>query len=414
MKLTALEVKNADPGRHGDGAGLYLIVDDRPYPKSKELRKRWVLRALAYNETGRNAGKWTRRDIGIGSAREGEVGLAEARDRAAEIRRMIRDGKDPVFERKKERREIPTFRQIAAEYVEVNRPTWRSSKHGANWIASMEEHIFPHIGDRLVDGVSATDIQMALSPIWLTRNETAKRLRQRIHAVLDYAHGHGHRAEGSPRHAVANLLPKVKRAAEHHASMPWQDLPAFFRDGLPNLPTSEIVKLALEFVILTASRSAEARGAVWSEIDFETRTWTVPASRMKAERTHEIPLSDRAIAILERARELAGTDKPDDFIFPSKRRGKSLVDTSLSVPLRRGGYPVTVHGFRSAFKNWAVDQTSAPESTSERALAHQVRNRVQGAYETTTQLDRRRDLMQRWSRFCCGENNVVQLAAETA
>lgn len=413
MALTNYQVEHAKPGRHGDGNNLYLVVDESTYPKSKERRKRWVLRAKAYNATGKNAGKWTRRDIGIGPARKGSVTLSEARERASELRRMIRDGKDPVYERQQERQEILTFRQAALEFIEINKPSWRNAKHADQWLSTLETHAFPHIGDTLVNEIGAPELQAVLLPIWLKVPETARRVRQRLCAILDYAHSQGHRATEAPHSAITKGLPRQPTKRGNFAAMPWQDVPGFI-SSLPDMKASETIRLAMELAVLTAARSGEVRGCLWSEIDLDKAEWVIPATRMKAEIEHRIPLAPRAAAIFQHMKELARSTSPDALVFEGRKRGTPLSDMSLTMPLRRAGHDCTLHGFRASFRTWTSEQTNTPRDVAERALAHIEKNKTTRAYERSDQFERRKDLMRQWADFCHGRDNVVKLAAATA
>lgn len=390
--LTVLQVKNAKPGRHADGKGLYLLV-------KPSGAKSWVLRVQV-------AGR--RRDYGLGSL--DVVSLEEARERAQQDRKLAKGGLDPSIERKKAQRPVPTFEKAARSYHEAVKESWRNGKHADQWIATLETHAFPIIGDLRVDHIDAPTVQSVLLPIWLSLPETARRVRQRIGSVLDYAHGQGWRPTETPRNAINSLMKRIKqpRRGPGFAAIPYVDLPALMtelRDG-----QATIGRLALQFLILTVGRSGEVRGAKWKEIDFQKGRWNVPADRMKAGEPHSVPLSPRAVEILRVAKELTGArvDKP---IFPGLK-GQPLSDATLSKVLRvAGGADYTVHGMRSAFRDWVAEQTKFPGDWAEAALAHTLPNKVEAAYKRTKFIDQRGLMMAAWADFLNGQSNVVQLAA---
>jgi integrase len=397
--LTAIQVKRIKtPGRHRAGDGLYLVVGN-------DGRRAWVLRAQA---NGR------RRDIGLGSA--ALVSLAEAREAAAGLRKAMRDGRDPVAERQAARAEankVPTFREAAIKVHGEHRPSWKNAKHAAQWLATLEQHAFPKFGDLSVTDVTGPMVRDALADIWLTLPETARRVRQRIGTVLDWAHAKGYREAEAPMRSVTRGLPKQPKAKQHFAAMPWQDAPDFLVKLAATTQAGEPVKLALEFLILTAARSGEMRGARWSEFDLAAKEWRVPAARMKAGKPHVVPLSGRALAILDRMAQLRTTDAPDALVFAGARPGKPLSDMTLTMLLRRMGAGCTAHGFRSSFRDWAAEATSFPSEVAEAALAHVVRNKVEAAYRRTDLLEKRRRLMEAWAS-ACGEDkgNVVAMTRQ--
>lgn len=280
-KLTALKVKNAKPGKHGDGDGLFLAV-------SNTGARKWVLR-IQVNRS--------RRDIGLGSAKV--VSLADARDAAQEMRKAFKRGDDPVAERRRARHTIPTFRDAAKMVHAEHAPGWKNAKHAAQWLSTLETYAYPKLGDLPVNQIDGPMVRDVLAEIWLTIPETARRVRQRIGTVLDFAHAKGWREAEAPMRSVSRGLPKQPRTKEHLAAMPWQNVPSFLA-GIPDtLGAGESVRLALEFLILTAARSGEVRGMCWSEIDLEQRSWTIPAGRMKGGRLHRVPLSAKAVEILK-------------------------------------------------------------------------------------------------------------------
>lgn len=381
-KLTALKVQRAKPGRHGDGGGLYLVVSDTG-------ARKWVLRIQQHGK---------RHDLGLGSAND--VPLAEARESASDIRRAVRQGDSPLARRQRARQAIPTFREAAAMVHEEHKPSWKNPKHAAQWLSTLEAYAFPRLGDLPVNQIDGPMVRDVLANIWLTIPETARRVRQRIGTVLDYAHAKGWREAEMPLRAVSRGLPKQPKKISHFAAMRWQDLPAFLTNMEEALTAGETVRLAIEYLILTAARSGEVRGARWSEFDLEEKTWSIPAQRMKAGEAHRIPLSDRAVGILRRMLELRRTDSAEAFVFEGQKPGRPLSDMTLSMPIRRAKLGITVHGFRSAFRDWAAERTSFPRELAEKALAHAVRNKVEAAYQRGDLFDKRRELMNAWAQYC--------------
>jgi integrase len=394
-KLTALKVKRAKPGRHGDGGGLYLVVSDTG-------ARKWVLRIQANGK---------RRDLGLGSA--SEVPLSEAREAAEDMRRAVRRGEDPVAERRRARETIPTFREAAMMVHEEHRPSWKNPKHAAQWLSSLEAYAFPRLGGLPVNTIDGPVVRDVLADIWLTIPETARRVRQRIGTVLDFAHAKGWREAEAPLRSISRGLPKQPKKGQHFAAIPWQDVPGFIADMEKSLGAGETVRLALEFLILTAARSGEVRGGRWNEIDLDEGTWSIPADRMKGGVAHRVPLSGRAVEILERMKELRRTADPKGLIFEGKKQGQPFSDMTLSMPIRRAGLPITVHGFRSAFRDWAAERTAFPREVAEKALAHAVRDKVEAAYQRGDLFDKRRELMDAWALYCVSalnqSNNVTPL-----
>ena len=389
--LTATEVKHAKPGRHADGKGLYLLV-------KPSGAKSWVMRVQV---GGR------RRDFGLGSL--DIVSLTEARDRALECRKMAKNGLDPSLERKKAQRAIPTFEEAARRYHETVKASWRNGKHADQWLSTLKAHAFPTIGSTRVDHIDAPIVQSVLLPIWLTLPETARRVRQRIGSVLDFAHGQGWRATETPRNAINTLLKRIKqpRRSGGFAAMPYAELPAFM--GELRAGSLTVGRLALQFLILTAARSGEVRGARWDEIDLDKAQWNIPAERMKAGTAHSVPLTPAAIEALRQVREITPVRKGQP-IFPGLK-GKPLSDATLAKVMRvAGGDACTVHGMRSAFRDWIAEQTSFPGDWAEAALAHTLTNKVEAAYKRTKFLEQRRKLMAAWADFLTEtSSNVVQL-----
>jgi len=377
-KLTAKSVQALKvAGRYGDGDGLYLEV-------SRTGSKSWILRVTVHGR---------RRDIGLGGL--SWVSLAEAREKARELRKVAKEGRDPLAEREA-RQDIPTFEEAARTVYEISKPGWRKGGvHVKHWISSLERHAFPVIGNRSIDTIQSGDVLSVLQPIWFEIPETARRVKQRIRQVMAWAKGANFYTGENPVTAAEGSLPRhVTGQVQHYAAMPYDALPGFMvdlakRDG--------IAAMALRFLILTSARSGEIRGARWSEIDLENGIWTVPGARMKAKKDHRVPLTTEALAALEITRGL-----DPDLVFPGQRRGKPMSDMTLTAVLRRMGRDeFTVHGFRSTFRDWAAERTNVPREIAELCLAHFVGSAVERAYRRSDLFDKRRDLLGRWAWFCC-------------
>lgn len=377
-KLTASKVRAlVEPGRYSDGDGLFLELNGKD-------SGRWLLRVQM---GGR------RRDFGLGSLRS--VSLADAREAAFLMRKKIAQGIDPVAERKQERLVIPTFRKAAELVHAEHEKAWKNGKHQNQWIATLKTYAFPSLGDRLVSEIEGPLIRDVLAPIWLAKPETARRVRQRIGTVLDWSYARGFRATEAPMRSLSKGLPRQPKKDNHFAALPYSSIPDFLR----KLGERESVgRVALEALILTAARSGEIRGATWSELDLETALWTVPAARMKMGRAHVVPLSPEAVDVFKRAQKFkAGAG---DLVFPGQNPQKPLSDMTLLKILRDMDLDVTVHGFRSAFRDWVAEQTDYAGEVAEAALAHTVSNKVEAAYRRTDFLDKRRLLMRDWAAFC--------------
>lgn len=386
--LTANGVKAADkPGRDGDGEGLFLLV-------GRSGGKSWMVRV---QKDGR------RRDIGLGSA--AKVSLKLARDRAALIRSQVEVGIDPVAERRRAAG-IPTFREAAAQVHAEQKAGWRNGKHQAQWLSTLEAYAFSAFGDRSVASIDTAAVRDALVPIWLTKPETARRLRQRIRTVIDWAVAKGYREHALAMTVIDKALPKQRAKVKHHKALPYAELPVF----MPIFRERETMgRLALEALILTATRSGEVRLARWNEFDMEKREWRIPAERMKAGREHVVPLSEPAAALFERMRGYRRRDC--DLVFPGQKRGQPLSDMTLTKALRDMGLDITAHGFRFTFRDWIAEKTSWPADLAESALAHVVSDKTVAAYQRGTMLEKRRALMAAWANYSGGEStcNVVPL-----
>lgn len=380
-KLTKRLVENLGTGRHGDGNGLHLVVD----PSGA---RRWIVRVTVKGQKNKQ-GKPLRTDFGLGSA--DLVTLSQARDRALEYRRMARQGLNPRYNAE---REIPSFAEIA-EQVHIERlPTWKNAKHGQQWINTLRDYAFPKIGRMPVDSIGQPEVLMCLSPVWTEKHETAKRLAQRIKTVLDVARSKGFRSGENPVTAIreARVLPKVSAKPQHHKAMRWGDVPAFYA----NLKgRSAMAAKALMFTCLTGSRTGEVLGMRWEEVDLEARLWTCPAERMKTATAHRVPLTDAMLAILEPLKALRS-----QYIFEGQKRHKPLSNMAMLMLLRRMKVEgVTVHGFRSTFRDWAAEVAGAPREVVEMSLSHKIGSDVERAYARSDLLERRRSLMEAWSHY---------------
>jgi integrase len=353
----------------------------------------WILRAKVGER---------RRDFGLGGFPT--VTLEGARIRAREAREVIRQGIDPAEQRKGARDAIRaaagkrvTFREAAGQFIKRKRSEFRNEKHAAQWGTTLETYAYPVIGALPVDAIELAHIKRILDPIWTEKTETATRLRGRIESVLAYATASGFRSGDNPARWKGNLdavMPKPGKVAkvQHHRALPVADLPAFMvelrkQDGLG--------ARALEFAILAGTRSGEVRGATWAEVDLEAKTWTIPASRMKAEKEHRVPLSPAAVALLKALPRLEGSE----YVFPAARGGM-LSDMTLSAVTRRMGVDAVPHGFRSTFRDWCAEHTNYPREVAEQALAHTISNAVEAAYRRGDLFEKRRRLMNEWAKYC--------------
>lgn len=404
MTLTVKQVQHAKPGRHSDGKGLYLLV-------KPSRSKSWVLRV-------QHGGQ--RRDFGLGSVvlqstggmipieRRKLLTLEEAREKARIGRGLAKAGINPSEEwRRQDEPEPHSFRKMAEECHRQALKGWKNGKHRDEWLGSLERYAFPMIGPVSVEDVDAAAVHRVLLPIWLTKSETARRAKQRIGVVLDHAHAKGLRSAEAPMRAVNQLMKGIRQPKRgSFAAMPYKDLPAF----MAKLRGSDVSvgKLALQFLILTAARSGEVRGATWSELDLEAAEWRNPADRMKAGKLHIVPLVPAAIDILKEMQGLFTTG-PDDLVFPGMKGPMS--DATMAKVLRvHGGEAFTVHGFRSAFRDWAAD-TGFADAWAEAAIAHANPNKTESAYRRTTYFEQRRDrLMPAWADFLGGTTNVISIA----
>jgi len=351
-----------------------------------------------------------------------EAGIALAREKAMAARKCLQSGKDPIEERLAARAAqsasaaVLTFEQAARNVHEQNKTSWKNQKHANQWINTLRDYVFPTIGRKKVDTLAPEDFADVLKPIWLKKAETASRVKQRCHAVMKWCWAHRF-VSSNPLDVVDYLLPQQPGKnvrVQHQPAMPWRVIPSFVADVLRSKEPN-VTRLLLEFVILTAARSGEARAMSWDEIDFDHKIWTVPGSRMKTNKMHRVPLSARAIEILDHQRE----QNPDSsLVFPSLR-GKQLSDMALTkflrdhnVPSGDAGRTATVHGFRSSFRDWASEHGYSRD-WAERALAHTIKNQAEAAYHRTDLLEQRRGMMEAWANHVVGtsaEANVIPLA----
>jgi integrase len=377
-KLSAVQAaKIVAPGRHSDGGGLYLFIDQHG-------RRRWI---FMYARSGK------RTELGLGGGRD--LSLANARAEATKLREILATGGDPKAERAKDDH-IPTFGESADAYVEAMKSSWRNAKHAAQWAMTLTKYAKP-MRAKPVNEITAQEVLDVLQVLWKRTPETAERLRGRIENVLDAAKAKGHRSGENParwRGHLDQLLPKRQRLSRgHHTALPYGAIPEFMAD-LRCRPA--VAARALEFAILTAARSGEVLGAQWDEIDIEKKVWIIPAARMKAGREHRVPLSPRAMDIVEAMAKL----ESDCYLFPGPKPKKPLSSMAMAMLLRRMKTEVTVHGFRSTFRDWASETTGFSHEVCEMALAHTISNKAEAAYRRGDLFDKRRTLMEAWAGYC--------------
>ena len=378
--LTAMEARNLKSGpktkRYGDGRGLYLVV-------RANGSKAWVQRTTIDGD---------RTDIGLGGYPD--VSLALARKKSAEIRTAVAEGRDPRAERRQPN--LPTFREAAEQYVSDNALRWKNPKEAVNWRGCLHTYAYPVFGSTRIDRITRADVLDVLLRIWLTKPSIARKLRQRVRAIFAAAMAFGYLDINPAGEVIDAALPRTPAVKAHFRALPYQDVP----DTLCKIEVSTASlpsRLCFRFLVLTAARSGEARGARWEEIDLDSRTWAIPASRMKAGREHRVPLSEAAVEVIQRAQDLSDDN---GLVFPSKR-GRQLSDMTLTKMLRDNGLAEvsTVHGFRTSFKTWCMETTDTPWAVGEAALAHTLGNSTEQAYARSTLFKRRRALMQQWADY---------------
>ncbi len=392
-RLSALAVSRAKKrGMYPDGASLYLQV-------TTSGAKSWVYR---YMLNGRP------RYMGLGPLHT--VTLADARVKALEARRLRLAGVDPIDARDdalgKARLEAVrsiTFKDAAERYMTAHKAGWRNAKHAAQWRNTLESYVYPVFGSLPVQGVDVGLVMRVLEPIWGTKTETASRVRGRIESILDWASARGYRLGENParwRGHLQNLLPRRAKVqkVEHLPALPYGEVGAFMVGLRRQQGTAAS---ALEFLILTACRTGEVTGARWGELNIGEALWTVPAERVKSGRQHRVPLSPAALAIIQAMQKERATERDDGFVFPGGKRGRPLSDAALWAALKRTGRSdLTVHGFRSTFRDWAAERTNYPREAAEMALGHAVSDKVEAAYRRGDLFEKRRRLMDEWARFC--------------
>lgn len=394
-KLTVKGVEaKSKPGMYGDGEGLYLNV-------AAGGTRSWMFRGTIKGRVT-EAGTPYRVEVGLGSI--ADIGLAAAREKAAELRKLCRAGSNPLDEKRRKRL---TFEQVARQLHRKEEPTWAAS-HAKRWIASLESFAFTKIGHRPVEDIRRPDVVSVLEPIWRSHHETARKVKIRLAQVIDYATDRGLYHEANPARGAIRSLENFERAPRHMPAMAWRSLPDF----MLSLKAREGVSArALEFAILTCARSGEVRGARWSEIDLAAKVWSIPAERMKARRPHRVPLTEGALSVLEQMRGLDA-----DLVFPSAQRssdGKAKVmsDMAFAALMKRMKVEgITTHGFRSTFRDWCSESARADFELAEAALAHSVGNTTVRAYARSDLFERRRALMDAWAQFATGATGqVVQM-----
>ncbi len=379
--LSAAFIRSAPPGRHADGNGLFLYV-------KPEGTRSWIQRLVV---------RGRRRELGLGAV--ALVSLAEARELALANRKLARSGGDPLAEKRRVQG-VPTFAEAARRVVEGKRGGWRGRHHAHNWLRSLERYAFQRIGSRPVSEVNSPDVLEILTPIWHEKPETARAVRQRIRSVLEWAVAMEMRLD-NPCDRVLPVLGPQGDIVQHMRALPHQDVAAAVETVRSSDSAAPAVRLAFEFLVLTAGRSAEVRLATWDEMDEAGRVWTISAERMKAQREHRVPLCGRAVEILDAARALGG----GGLVFPM-RSGRPIASSTLPKMLQLHGIPAVAHGFRSSFRDWAAERTDHPWEVIEAALAHVVPNKVEAAYARSDLFERRRLLMDDWAGYLDGERRL--------
>jgi len=395
-RLKPLFIKRTSTvGAHNDGGGLYLQV-------SKSEAKSWFYR---YQVNGRQRKK------GLGSYPT--VDIEMARDAAKQCRLLRRDGKDPIeyyrqeaaeleIKSKLEKAHSKTFKECATEFIGIKKAEWTNEKHSYQWTQSLSHYIYPYFGDIPIQQVTVAMVVNALEKIWLSKTETATRVRQRVEAILDYAKALNYRVGENPARWKGHLdkiLPNPRKfqKVQHHEAMPFEEAPHFY-----NVVTeyeTDVGYLVIAIAMLTATRHSEVRLAMWDEVNFNDKTWTIPASRMKTRELFKVPLTDEAIRILGLCSEL----KVNEYIFPGRKRNKPISDTVVRQRLHENYPSLTLHGFRSTMRDWVAEKTMYPERVAEAALSHKIDNKTVAAYFRTDLFDKRRELMDLWSLYLLGK-----------
>ena len=386
MKLTVKFVEHvSEAGKYYDQYGLFLHV--RP-----SGAKKWLQR---YTFKGR------RREIGLGSAQI--VSVATARKNAYQNLVLVSEGIDPI-EDKKQDSVVPKFEAAARKVHEENRPTWRNAKHAAQFITTLETFAFPVIGNLSVTEINSSHILRILSPIWVTKAETAKRVRQRLSTVFKYCVAQQWRTDDPANIAIVEALPNLKKKVQHRKSISYNDIAAFI-ETVSNSSAGLSTKLGLEFLILTATRSGEVRNARWDEVNGSL--WTIPAERMKAGVAHRIPLPSRCMEILQEAQTIS---QGSGFIFEGTKPSKPLSENTFNKLMKELGLEVHAHGFRTSFRTWTQEKTNYPREIAEAALAHSLRDKAEAAYARSDLLEKRTEMMEAWANFIsASKDNVISI-----
>ena len=386
------------PGVYTDGNGLSLRV-------AKDSGRSWFVRYRL---------KGVSNPLSLSVGRYPEMGLQDARREAIQVGQWVKAGLDPrqrhLAAQSKEPEpdpqpeagdtpEVPSFREVAKQVIDFHAPTWSSPRHAKQWTESLTNHAYPSIGDKPVDAITTADTLNLLTPIWTQKQETAKRVRQRMETVFDFAIAQGWCADNPATGVLLKALPKMPKTRQHHPALRhYSDVPAALR-SVRECSADEITKLAFEFMVLTAARTGEVRGMPWAEIDMDQATWTIPEKRMKARREHRVPLSDQACGLLSRAKEL---EAEGELVFPTRRSGAQMSNMVFEMLVRRLELPCVPHGFRSSFRDWTLGATSFKWQVGELALAHTIGPDTVAAYARTDLFDERREMMQQWADFAAG------------
>lgn len=403
-KLAATSLKITKPGLYADGGGLFLQIT---IGKNQTPNRSWLVRYRAPN------GKL--REMGLGSTQF--VTLAEARIKAEAARKKAANGIDPIAQRDDKRRQdreasiqLLTFKEAAETYRQSHESGWKNEKHRQQWASTLETYAYPVFGDVPVGAVNVGHVTKALDSIWKTKNETARRLRGRIENILDWAAVRGYRTGDNParwRGHLEKAMPSVRRNRAHHPALPHARVASFIGDLKK---VNGMGATALEFLILTGTRTNETIGARWEEFDLESATWTIPGERMKAGREHRVPLCEQAVRVLLPLREM---NADGAYVFALTPGAEPISNMTLLMTLRRmGRVEITVHGFRSTFRDWAAEKTEFPREVAEAALAHTLQG-VEAAYRRTDLFDKRRELMNAWGKYCFEVQMIAPVAADT-
>ncbi len=373
-----------------DGDGLRLVFGAKG-------KASWVLRTV---KDGREY------NIGLGSYPI--ITLSKARELVVQKKKEISDGLDPILEKRK-KREMLTFEEAALKTFEQLSPTFKNDKHKNQWINDLKRYIFPKIGNTKIDQLKHEYVVDALASLWVEKHVTAKRIKQRIKAIVDWAVGRGYREHALPMGAIDKALPKVSHKPKHHAALQYSEISKCL--GVVKSKKG-VAALAIQALILTAARSGEIRGARWSEFDFENDVWTIPAERMKAKAEHKVPLSKQAKATFEAAKKMQ-IHKDCDLVFHGQSANLELSDNILTDSIQEWGFDVTIHGFRSTFRDWIANETQFDGDLAEMALAHTIKNHAERAYRRGNMLEKRREMMNAWASYCEGKGgNIVKLVAK--